>query len=140
MRRSTNGIVAMFSQAKVSCTSQLQKSVALSTIEAEIEGAKQLTWLTRLLSELVGLDELSPTLHVDNASAVKLVKNPEFHKRIIHVEVRHFYVRERVLNGDISIEHIEGTKQLTDLFTKTLERNRYETLRKEIRVCSNKTF
>jgi len=134
----------MFSQAAVSWTSQLQKSVALSTTEAEIvaasEGAKQLTWLTRLLSKLVGLNELSPTLYVDNASAIKLAKNPKFHKRTKHVEVRHFYVRERVLNGDISIEHIEGTKQLADLFTKTLECNQYKTLRKKIGVCSNIMF
>lgn len=140
MRRSTTGMVAIFSQGAISWTSQLQKSVVLSTTEAEIvaasEDAKQLTWLTRL-SELLGHNKFFPTLHVDNASAVKLAKNPEFHKKTKHIEVRHFYVRERVLNGDINIKHIEGTKQLADLFTKTLKRNRYQALRKEIGICPN---
>ena len=55
---------------------------------AASEGAKELLWLKRLLGELGGRGSEVPTLHVDNASAVKLAKNPEFHKRSKHVEVR----------------------------------------------------
>lgn len=136
-RRSTTGMVAMLSQGAISWTSQLQRSVTLSTTEAEIvaasEGAKQLIWLNRLLSEIMESDKLSPTLYVDNASAVKLTKNPEFHRRTKHVEVRHFYVKEQVLNGDINIEHIQGAKQLADLFTKALERNRQRRMRLYVR-------
>jgi len=65
--------------------------VALSTkaeFMAASEGAKELLWLKRLLGELGGRGSEVPTLHVDNASAVKLAKNPEFHKRSKHVEVR----------------------------------------------------
>jgi hypothetical protein len=34
-----------------------------------------------------------PTLHVDNASTVKLAKNPESHKQSKHVEVCYYSVR-----------------------------------------------
>ncbi|XP_045461870.1 secreted RxLR effector protein 161-like [Harmonia axyridis] len=55
-RRSTSGFVSLIGGTAVSWTSQLQKSVALSTTEAEFvassEGAKELIWLKRLLSEI----------------------------------------------------------------------------------------
>lgn len=140
-RRSTTGVVAMFAGGAVSWTSQLQRTVALSTTEAEIiaasEGAKELMWLKRLIRELSGQEELIPVLHVDSASAVKLAKNPEYHKRTKHIEVRHFYVRERFLEGDIKLEHIKGTDQLADLLTKPLERVRFDTLRGKIGVNRN---
>jgi hypothetical protein len=100
-RRSTTGVIAIFANGAVSWTSQLQKTTALSRTEAEIiaarEGAKELVWLMRLLSELLSdFAEKTPVLHIDNASAIKLTKNPEYHKRSKHIEVRHFYVRERL--------------------------------------------
>jgi hypothetical protein len=91
-RRSTTGIVTMFSGGAVSWTSQLQKATALSTIEAEIiagsEGAKELVWLKRLLSELLSnLSSKIPALYINNASAIKLAKNPEYHKRSKRIKV-----------------------------------------------------
>jgi hypothetical protein len=57
-------------------SSKLQRLVTLST-EAEFiaasEVAKELLWLT---GELGGKGSEVPTLYVDNASAVKLAKNP----------------------------------------------------------------
>jgi hypothetical protein len=56
-RPSTTGVIAIFAGSAVSWTSQLQKTTALSTTEAEniapSEGAKELVWLKRLLSELL---------------------------------------------------------------------------------------
>jgi len=59
--------------------SELQRSVALSVIEAEpiaaSEVAKELLWLKRLFGELGGKGSEVPTLFVDNASAGKIAKN-----------------------------------------------------------------
>jgi hypothetical protein len=50
-RRSTTGVIAIFADGAVPWTSQLQKTTALSTTEAEIiatiEWAKELVWLKR---------------------------------------------------------------------------------------------
>ena len=95
-------------------SSQLQWSMELSTTEAEFiaasEEAKELLWLKRLLDELGGKGIEVPTLYVDNVSAVKLAKNPEFHKRSKHVEVRYFFVRECYQDGRIGVEHTDGLK------------------------------
>jgi len=45
---------------------------------AASEAAKQIIWLTRLLSEITSLVAVH-VLKTDNMSAVKLVKNPTFH-------------------------------------------------------------
>ena len=37
-------------------------------------------------------------IHCDNESAVKLASNPVFHARTKHIEVRHHYIREKVLD------------------------------------------
>ena len=100
-RRSTTGVIAVFVDGAVSWTSQLQKTTALSTTEAEIieasEGAKKLVWLKRLLSELLyDFARRTPVLYIDNVSAIKLTKSPEYHKRSKHIEVRHFYVRGEI--------------------------------------------
>jgi hypothetical protein len=42
----------------------------------ESEGAKELAWLKRLLSELLSDCQKTPVLYIDNASAIKLTKNP----------------------------------------------------------------
>jgi len=77
-RRSTTGVVATLTHGAISWTSQLQRSMATSTMEAEIisasEGAKELIWLKRLLSELskTANQDKPPTLYIDNADAVNL--------------------------------------------------------------------
>jgi hypothetical protein len=127
----------------VSWTSQLQKTTALSTTEAEIiaasEGAKELVWLKRLLSELLSdFARRTPVLYIDSASALKLTKNPEYHKSSKHIEVRHFCVRERYLNDDIGIEHVHGRKRLAGLLIKPIERGQFEVLCREIGITSRK--
>jgi hypothetical protein len=74
-----------------------------------------------MFGELGGKGSEIPTLYVDNANAVKLAKNPEFHKRLKHVEVRYYFVRECFQDRRIGVEHIYGVKQLADLLTKPLD-------------------
>ena len=140
-RRSTTGVIAIFADGAASWTSQLQKTTTLSTAEAEIiaacEGAKELVWLKRVLSELLSdFARQTRVLYIDNASAIKLTKNPEYHKRSKHNEVRHFCARERYLNDGIGIEHVDGRKQLTNMLTKPIEHIRLEVLCREIGITS----
>ncbi|UYV67852.1 hypothetical protein LAZ67_5002251 [Cordylochernes scorpioides] len=96
-RRSTSGVVCKLAGGVISWLSQKQRSVSLSTTEAELVAAsntaKEVIWLNRLFSEISPLKE-QPIIKVDNASTIKLIKNPEFHKRTKHIEVRHYFVRE----------------------------------------------
>ncbi|UYV78722.1 hypothetical protein LAZ67_16002545 [Cordylochernes scorpioides] len=89
-RRSTSGVVCKLAGGAISWLSQKQISVSLSTTEAELVAAsntaKEVIWLNRLFSEISPLNE-QPIIKVDNASTIKLIKNPEFHKRTKHIEI-----------------------------------------------------
>lgn len=137
-KRSTSGMVSKYNNGTITWSSQKQRSVALSTTEAEFvaasEGAKEAIWLSRLLNEISDFSKI-PILYIDNASAVKLIKNPEFHKRSKHIEVRYYFVREKYLEGTLNVEHLEGENQIADLLTKAIMRVRFEKLRDMTGLC-----
>lgn len=89
-------MISRLNEGVISWMSQKQKSVVLSTTEAEYvaasECAKEIIWLNRLLNDITAVND-TPTLFVDNASAIKLAKNPEFHKRSKHIDVRYHFIR-----------------------------------------------
>ncbi|XP_071644539.1 uncharacterized protein [Temnothorax longispinosus] len=90
-RRSRSGYVATLAGGAVSWSSEMQPVVALSTTEAEYVAAcgasKEAIWLRRLLKS-VGVRLSSATkMYLDNQGSIKLIRNPEFHKRTKHIAV-----------------------------------------------------
>jgi hypothetical protein len=52
-----------------------------------------------------------------------------------HVERRHHFLRDHVEKGDIEMRYIDTERQLTDIFTKSLDSSRFVDLWGEIGVC-----
>lgn len=129
--RSTSGYVMIYAGGAITWRSQRQTIVATSTTEAEIvaasEATKEVIWLCRLLQDIGNLKEV-PTLQVDNRAAVKLSYNPEYHRRTKHIEIKHFFVREKVLEGRLNVEHVSTERQVSDILTKPLMKSRLLTL------------
>src|SRR5437667_5401797 len=83
-RRSTTGYVVMINNGAVAWKSQLQVTVALSTMEVEYmtltEATKELIWIRKLLAELGysngNATTTSTELYSDNQSAIAPAKNP----------------------------------------------------------------
>jgi hypothetical protein len=134
--RSTSGMVCMLSGAAISWRSQRQTTVSISSTEAEIiaasEASQEILWLNGLLKGLVTLEK--PELYLDNESAVKLSHNPkyEYHKRTKHIKLKHLFVRECVINGELLVKQVPTTKQLADMLTKPLFGPRLEELSEKI--------
>lgn len=132
-RRSISGIVIKYSGGAITWASRRQDCISLSTTEAEYiassEATKDIIWLTRLFDEISPL-KTEPVLLVDNASAIKIVKNPIFHRRSKHIEVRFHFVRECYQKKLLKIEHVSSNDQLADILTKPIPRVQYERLRK----------
>jgi len=61
-------------------------------------------------------------LRADNAGAIALSKNPEFHKRTKHIRIRYHFIREVVADGSISVTFVPTTQQIADILTKPLGR------------------
>jgi hypothetical protein len=73
-------------------------------------------------------------LMCDNTSAISVVKNPVFYKKMRHVERRHHFLRDHVEKGDIEMRYIDTERQLADIFTKPLDFSQFADLREEIGV------
>jgi hypothetical protein len=114
----------------------------MSTCEAKYVGATaaacQGVWLKRLLGELLDRDDGAMELHVDNKSAIALVKNPVFHDRSKHIQTRYHFIRQCVDDGDIDVQFVRTQDQLSDIMTKALGCVQFEELRHRIGIVKVK--
>jgi hypothetical protein len=137
-RRSTTGYTSLYSDGAITWSSQRQSSVSLSTTEAEFVAAsqavKETLWLIRLFDDVCELRG-KPTLMMDNQSAIRLIHNPELHKRSKHIEVRHFFVRDVVTRGDITVKYVSTEYQRADIFTKALSKDKLFRFRAALGMC-----
>jgi len=125
--RSTSGVVVLHAGGAISWLSQRQGIVATSTTESEIvaatEATKEIIWLQRLFGGIMELKH-TPVLQVDNSATVKLAQNPEFHRRTKHIDIKYFFVREKVIDGVMDINQISTEHQVADVMTKPLDKVR----------------
>lgn len=128
-RRSTSGYVFLIGNSIISWGSERQKSVALSTTESEYISAahamKELVWLHRLF-EILSTNLDKPAFLMDNQSAIRLVENPEFHKRTKHIDVRYRFIREKYEDGIFDLQFVATDEQAADVMTKALPKNKHQ--------------
>ncbi|KAJ0828650.1 putative RNA-directed DNA polymerase [Helianthus annuus] len=131
--RGTTGMAFYYSNNLITWCSQKQKTVALSSCEAEFMAATsaacQALWLRNMISELIGREAQKVKLLVDNESAIALMKNPVFHGRSKHIDTKHHFIRECVERGQIFVEHVSGNLQKADILTKPLNRVKFAEMR-----------
>jgi hypothetical protein len=73
----------------------------------------------------------------DNESAIKIAYNPCEHSRIEHIDIRHYFLRDHAIKGDIIISHVGTNDQLGDIFTKPLNEKRFCELRSELNIIDS---
>jgi hypothetical protein len=72
---------------------------------------------------------ITPLL-IDNASAIKMAKNPSFHGRTKHINTKYHLIRHHVEAKTIPLMHCSTSEQIVDIFTKALGREKLEKFRK----------
>ena len=142
-RKSTSGTCHLLGASLISWFSRKQVSVALSTTEAEYVAAgsccAQTLWMRQQLIDYgLSLDHIP--LRCDNTSAINLTKNPVLHSRTKHIDIRHHFIRDHVLKGDVDIEFVETSKQLADIFTKPLDKENFFKIRRELGILDFTSF
>lgn len=89
--KSTYGYVFFLGSNVICCNSKKQKSVVLSSLEAEYITATDATceaiWLRRLLSDLQQVLKEPTIVYCDNMSTIAMTKNHVFHSRTKHIEL-----------------------------------------------------
>ena len=133
--RSTGAYVVMMGTGAVDWTSKLQTVVAQSTTEAEYMAANQagrdIAWMRNLLTEFgYNLSHSPSTLYMDNNSAIAVAKNPEHFGRLKHMQLRLYWLRDVIEDGQISPEYVQTDLMVADILTKALSVAKVAALRR----------
>lgn len=125
-RRSTCGYFFLWNGSPISWCSRVQRTVALSTTEAEYmsgtEATKEAIWIRGLLSQICGDKQIRCVLRGDNQGSLALAANPVFHQRTKHIDIRQKFITEMVNKGIIAIEYVPTQLMFADGLTKPLPR------------------
>jgi Reverse transcriptase (RNA-dependent DNA polymerase)/gag-polypeptide of LTR copia-type/Integrase core domain/GAG-pre-integrase domain len=123
---STTGVCCIFAGCAIVWRSNKQKTVALSSSQAEYqastEGAKEVMWLRSLFPDLDWPISGPSILFGDNQGAIALAKNPEFHSRTKHIRIQYHFIRQCVDEGDVKVVYIPTADMIADILTKPLLR------------------
>ncbi|UYV70125.1 hypothetical protein LAZ67_7001880 [Cordylochernes scorpioides] len=135
-RKSTTGYVFMLNNGPISWCSQKQNCVSLSTTESEYIAASKATkeaiWLRQLLRELHQEQVKPTTIFCDNQSCIRLVHNPEYHKRTKHIDISYHFIRDHFQKHAIDLLYVCSNDQAADIFKKALPPERYRRLRSQL--------
>ena len=108
-RKSTSGCLIKLGNDLISWSSKKQSSVSLSTTESEFVAAcgtvQEMIWLDRLTKDLLGDNLNTPSLYVDNQSTIKIIKNPQFHCKTKHIDVKYNFIREKYHKGFYNLNY-----------------------------------
>ncbi|XP_019248574.1 PREDICTED: uncharacterized protein LOC109227835 [Nicotiana attenuata] len=123
-RKSVSGFIALLGDSPFSWKSKKQSTVSLSSAEAEYKSARkavaELIWLSKLLEELTMPLTLPIPIYCDEQAALHIARNPVFHERTKHIEVDCHFVRDKLIDGLISLHYVHTDDQLADILTKSL--------------------
>lgn len=130
-RKSYTGYTLMLAGASVSWESCKQQTVALSSTEAEYmalsSASKEIVYVRNFLAEL-GFQKFvdKPTvLNGDNLSSMQLVKNPVYHAKSKHIDIRVHYIREVYKSKLIILNYVPTDENIADVFTKNLNKAKH---------------
>lgn len=127
-RRSYTGYVYMLGKSVVSWESRKQRTVALSSAEAEYmaisDACKEALFLRTFLSECLG-KTYSIELYNDSQSAQKLARNLICHSRTKHIDIRHHFIRQLINDDIVNLLYISTDCMLADVLTKGLSKDKH---------------
>ena len=122
-RKSQSGYFLKLAGGAISWTSRAQRTIALSSTEAEYmalsDCSRQVVWMHTLLGEL-GYNLAPIPICGDNQGSIFIASNPVTEKRSKHIDIRYHYIREVIERKLAEVFFIDGDKNPADLLTKNL--------------------
>ncbi|KAK9712688.1 Reverse transcriptase (RNA-dependent DNA polymerase) [Popillia japonica] len=131
-RKSWSGFVIKFASAAIEWRTRKQRTVSLSTVEAEYvamtEIVKEWLWIKNFITEL-GMIEFLPdpcVINCDNQGAISLSKSKVISSKSKHIDVKLHFLRDLVDKHEIIFEYVSTDNNIADIFTKPLGRVKNE--------------
>nr|GFB43182.1 Gag-Pol polyprotein [Tanacetum cinerariifolium] len=131
-RKSTSGGIQFLGGDKlVSWSSKKQDCTLMSFAEAEYVSLSafcaQVLWMrTHLIDYGFHFDKIP--MYCDSKAAIAISCNPVQHSCTKHIDVRYYFIKEKVKKGIVELFFVETEYQLADLFTKALPVERFQYL------------
>ena len=86
--------------------------------------------MKKLLSDYE-ISQDNMVVYCDNFSTINISKNLVQHSKIKHIEIRYHFIRDLVERKIVALKYIPIECQNVDIFTKPLDRSKFETLHKD---------
>ncbi|GJZ05263.1 putative ribonuclease H-like domain-containing protein [Tanacetum coccineum] len=138
-RKSTIGGCQFLGCRLISWQCKKQIVVANSTTEAEYIAASnccgQVLWIQNQLLDY-GYNFMHAKIYIDNESTIFIVKNPIFHSKTKHIEIRHHFIRDSNEKKLIQMIKIHTDQNVTDLLTKAFDVSRFKYLISSIGILN----
>lgn len=131
-RVSRSAYVSMLAGGPISWESKKQKSVSLSTMEAEYValsgGAREAIYLKGLLTHMNSSSFVTDKIDIlcDNQSAIHLSKNSAFHDKAKHIDICYHFTRQVQERGVINVQYVNTNNNIADILTKSLQTNKHK--------------
>jgi hypothetical protein len=136
-RKSVTGYIIKLAGGAVSWVSQKQKTVALSSTEAEYmclsDTTRQIIWIESLFKEM-NFDISNIALCGDNQGAIFLASNPAQEHRSKHIDIQYHYIRECVEEKKVILHFVPTTEQIADIMTKCLSYDKFKKFRNQLGI------
>jgi hypothetical protein len=134
-KKSVTGYVLQVFGGPVSWASKTQTVTALSTTESEFRAlsaaSREALWLAKIL-KLFKIPTLPFLIKGDNKGSIESIKSYNYTKNNKHVQIRHDFMRDYYMRGELSYEHVEGKYNPADIFTKALGAVKFEAFRAKL--------
>nr|GFA98482.1 putative ribonuclease H-like domain-containing protein [Tanacetum cinerariifolium] len=130
-RKSTTGGCQFLGRRLISWQCKKYTIVATSTTEAEYvaaaSGCGQDLWIQNQMLDY-GYNFMNTKIYIDNNSAICIVKNPVYHSKTKHIEIRHHFIKDCYEKKLINVNHIHTDDNVEDLLTKPFDVGRFQYL------------
>jgi hypothetical protein len=134
--KSHTGAVITLGGGAIFAKSTKQHIVTKSSTEAELvaitDSLGEIVWIRRFLIEQ-GYVVPAVILYQDNMSTIALCNRGGAGHRTKHIKIRNFFVKERIDDGEVILEHKPTEEMLADVLTKPLQGAHWRYLKQ--RMC-----
>ncbi|GKE44446.1 hypothetical protein Tco_1471730 [Tanacetum coccineum] len=87
----------------------------------------QVLWIQNQMMDY-GYNFMNTKIFIDNESTIYIVKNPVFHSKTKHIEIRHHFIRDLNKKKLIQMIKIHTDQNVADLLTKAFDVGRFQHL------------
>ena len=137
-RKSTTGYVIRFFGNVIYWKTRKQGSVTKSSTAAEYvalsEAVSEIKVIINLLKDFKIKIEKPVKIYEDNSGAIAIAKFGNLTKNSKYIEVHYHFVNDSYERKEIDIIKIDSEKNVADILTKALGRNKLENFRLLLRI------